>query len=122
MSEPIVRTLASLPSEIVQTAPDVVAAYAHDLSRFTTRALPEAVLMPRSTGEVSQCLAAAHPHGVAVVPRGAGSGLSGGANATPGCVVLSLHRMDRILEVDEADRLAVVQPGVVTAALRAAAE
>lgn len=110
-----------LPPEIVVTDPDVVGSYARDQSRFTEHAQPLAVLMPRSTDEVSQCLRILHQQGLPVVPRGAGSGLSGAANASAGSVVLSLHRMDRILEVNQDDRLAVVQPGVITASLRAAA-
>jgi glycolate oxidase len=58
--------------------------------------------------------------GVPVVPRGAGTGLSGGANAVDGCVVLSLEAMRSILEINRAERLAVVQPGVVNDELRAA--
>ena len=111
-----------LPADIMVTDPDVVASYARDQSRFTDHSLPLAVLMPRSTDEVSLCMKVLHERGVAVVPRGAGSGLSGAANASAGSVVLSLHRMDRILEINQADRLAVVQPGVITATLRAAAK
>lgn len=111
----------SLPREIVISDPDIVASYAHDQSRFTDSAPPAAVLVPRTTAEVSACLAAAHRNSVAVIPRGAGSGLSGAANATAGAVVLSLHRMTAIREIDTVDRLAVVEPGVVTADLRARA-
>src|SRR5512144_303008 len=114
--------LARLPADIVVVDPDVAASYAHDESKFTEHSLPAAVLLPRSTEEVSLCLEAAHDHGVAVVPRGAGSGLSGGANALEGSVVLSLHRMNEILEIDPVERLAVVQPGVVTAILRSAVQ
>lgn len=110
-----------LPAGTVVTDPDVVASYARDQSRFTEHHLPLAVVMPRSTAEVSHTLRVLHELGVPVVPRGAGSGLSGGANATPDGVVLSMHRMNRILEIDPDNRIAVVQPGVVTADLRRAA-
>lgn len=113
--------LSLLPPDVVVTDADVMSAYSRDHSRFTDHALPVAVLMPRTTAEVSLCLRTAQELGVAVVPRGAGSGLSGGANAVPGSVVLSLHRMRKILDLDPGDRLAVVQPGVITADLRAAA-
>ena len=66
---------------------------------------------------VKACAAA----GVPIVPRGAGTGLSGGANAVDGCVMLSLERMDAIVEINTAERLAVVQAGVVNDDLRAAA-
>ncbi|MFF1553286.1 FAD-binding oxidoreductase [Rhodococcus erythropolis] len=75
--------------------------------------------MPSSIEQVSVCLSLAHHHGITLVARGAGSGLSGGANSLAGCVIISLHRMDRIISIDEANRLAIVQPGVITAALRA---
>lgn len=115
------RVLDEISSDITITDPDLLGSYAHDESRFTAHALPVAVLAPRCTDEVSLCLAAAHRHKVPVIPRGAGSGLSGGANATADALVLSLHRMNHVLEVNEADRLAVVQPGVITAELRARA-
>ena len=109
----------TLPADIVVDDPDIVAAYARDQSKFTDVGMPFAVLVPRTTAEVSVCMAAAHRHRVAVVPRGAGSGLSGAANATAGSVVLSLHRMNSIREIDVANRLAVIEPGVITADLRA---
>ena len=112
---------AALPASVVVTDPDIVASYGRDQSRLTAHETPLAVLMPRTTAEVSLCLEVSHELGVHVVPRGAGSGLSGGANATAGSVVLSLHRMDKILEINPGDRLAVVQPGVTTATLRSAA-
>ncbi|WP_328394961.1 FAD-binding oxidoreductase [Nocardia sp. NBC_00416] len=106
--------------EIVISDPDIMAAYTRDESRFTEAAVPLAVLTPRCTDEVAACLRACHELGIPVVPRGAGSGLSGGANAVTGGVVLSLHRMNAILEIDPVERLAVAQPGVVTGDLRAA--
>lgn len=118
----LVRNLQPLlPEGTLVTDPDIVASYSWDQSRLTDRHAALAVVMPRSTAEVSRSLQVMHDLGVPVVPRGAGSGLSGGANAVPSSVVLSLHRMNRILEVDPDNRLAVVQPGVVTADLRRAA-
>ncbi|CAB4740534.1 unannotated protein [freshwater metagenome] len=80
-----------------------------------------ALVRPRTTADVAAALAIAHAHHVPVVVRGAGSGLAGAATAPPGSVVLSTARMARVLELDPVERLAVVQPGVVTADLRAAA-
>ena len=85
------------------------------------RALPTVVALPRTTAEVSDVVKAAGAHGVPVVARGAGTGLSGGAIAEHGGIVVALTRMTSILEIDEANRLAVVEPGVVNIDLSAAA-
>ena len=77
------------------------------------KALPLAVVLPDSTQEVSQVVKAAGHHHVAVIARGAGTGLSGGAIAQRRGIVLALTRMNRILEVDVENQLAVVEPGVV---------
>ena len=108
------------PAGVLVTDPDVVAAYATDQSRLTPRGRPWALAAPRDTDEVSACLRVAAAHDIPVVPRGAGSGLSGGANAPDHSLVLSTHRLDRILEIHVTDQVAVVQPGVITAALRSA--
>ena len=77
------------------------------------KALPLAVVLPDSTGEVSKLIKAAGHHRVPVIARGAGTGLSGGAIAQRGGIVIALTRMTRILEVDVQNQLAVVEPGVV---------
>jgi glycolate oxidase subunit GlcD len=80
-------------------------------------ALPGAVVLPSDKREVAQVVRACRAHGVPFVPRGAGTGLSGGAIALEGGVVIECSRLDRILRVDAEDRIAVVQPGVVNADL-----
>lgn len=82
---------------------------------------PGAVVLPRTTDEVCRSLRAVADHGLPVVPRGAGTGLSGGAVALDGAVVIGTARMNRILEIDAANRRAVLQPGVINAELSAAA-
>ena len=78
---------------------------------------PSAVVLPHSTDEVSRVVRACREHSVPFVPRGAGTGLSGGALANDGAVVIECSRMSRILEVNAEDRYAVVEPGVVNADL-----
>ncbi|WP_166139692.1 FAD-binding oxidoreductase [Nocardioides ochotonae] len=112
---------AVLGPDLYVEDPDVVAAHAGDASEGGGVGGPAGLLRPRTTSDVAAALALAHEHRVPVVPRGAGSGLSGGAQAPAGSVVLSTARMDRVLELDPVERVAVVQPGVVTADLRAAA-
>jgi glycolate oxidase len=108
----------ALGADSVLTDPDVTAAYARDQAMLAPAGTPAAVVFPRSTAEVVAVMEVAARYGIPVVPRGAGSGLVGGANAVDGCITLVLTRMDAVLEVAPADRLAVVQPGVVNKALR----
>ncbi|WP_091554802.1 FAD-binding oxidoreductase [Klenkia taihuensis] len=109
---------AALGRDSVLTDPDVTASYARDQAMLAPAGTPAAVVLPRTTADVSAALRIAHAHGVPVVPRGAGSGLAGAANAVDGAITLVMTRMDKVLEVSTADRLAVVQPGVVNKALR----
>ncbi|MFJ2814204.1 MULTISPECIES: FAD-binding oxidoreductase [unclassified Streptomyces] len=111
------RLLTGLPAEAVLTDPDVTASYAHDMASFCPAGAPAVVVLPRTVEQVQHVLRVATELRVPVVPQGARTGLSGAANATDGCVVLSLTKMDRILEIDPVDRIAVVEPGVVNAAL-----
>src|SRR5271168_5283126 len=76
------------------------------------RVMPSAVVLPRTTEAVQAVVRVCARHKIPFVSRGAGTGLSGGALPFEGCVVISLARMDRILEVDFANRLVVVEPGV----------
>jgi glycolate oxidase subunit GlcD len=77
-------------------------------------------VLPSSTQQVAAVVRACRAAGVPFVPRGAGTGLSGGAHPVPGSVLVECSRMKRILEVDAENRLAVVQPGVVNADLSSA--
>jgi glycolate oxidase len=110
---------AALPADRVLTDPDAMAGYLHDEAEWAPFEPPLAVARPRSTAEVQEVVRFCLAHRLPLLPRGAGTGLSGGANATAGSVVISLAAMNDILEVDEAERLAVVQPGVVNDDLRA---
>ncbi len=116
-----VRLFADLPPDRVVTDPDVLASYSRDTAEWAEAGQPLALVRPLSTAEVAAVVAACTREGIPVVPRGAGTGLSGGANAVDGGIVLSLERMRAILEINPAERLAVVQPGVVNDDLRAAA-
>jgi glycolate oxidase subunit GlcD len=80
-------------------------------------ARPSAVVLPRDASEVQRIVRSCRRHGVPFVPRGAGTGLSGGAVACHGGVVIECARMNRLLRVDAENRVAVVQPGVVNADL-----
>ncbi|HEY8294347.1 MAG TPA: FAD-linked oxidase C-terminal domain-containing protein [Micrococcaceae bacterium] len=122
MSQDFVDSLrAVLPAAQLTTAPEQLRHYAVDQGPVTDFQLPVAVAWARSAGEVQQIVRTAADHRVPVIARGAGTGVSGGAHATAGSLVLSLERMNRILSVSAADEVAVVEPGVVNADLNAAA-
>jgi glycolate oxidase len=98
---------------------------ANDLRIFerdgsVTGALPDAVVLPADRDQVVGVVRLATRHGIPVVPRGAGTGLSGGAVTLRGGIALQLSRMRRILEIDPAARTAVVEPGVVNSDLQQA--
>src|ERR1700731_3360029 len=86
------------------------------------RQLPMVVVLPATTAQVSGVLAYCHAHGVKVVPRGAGTSLSGGALPLGDGVLLGMAKFNRVLDVDFANRVAVVEPGVTNLAVTQAVE
>ncbi len=117
----VARLKAVLPDDGLLSAPEALRVYECDgLAAY--RALPAFVALPRSREEIRGVLLACRDLKVPVVARGAGTGLSGGALPFPGCVLLSLSRMDQILKLDPAARTARVQPGVRNLAISEAAE
>lgn len=107
--------------DAVSTDLDALAATREDRSGLRSPATPLAVVHARSVDEVQRVLRLASETATTVVPRGAGTGLAGGGVADEGAIVLDLSRMNRILEIDEADELAVVEPGVLNGDLNDAA-
>lgn len=110
-----------LAPDRLTTEPAALAAYATDRSGTRPVGSPLAVVHARRTEDVTVTLRHAHALRVPVVPRGAGTGLSGGASAGEGTLVLDLSGMNRVLELSADDQLAVVEPGVITADLDRAA-
>ena len=100
----------------VSTSPEELVVYSYDATQ--RESLPWAVVRPRSSREISEILKLANRERFPVVPRGAGTGMSGGSVPVQGGVVLSLERMNNILEIDEQDFIAVVEPGVITGDLQ----
>jgi glycolate oxidase len=90
--------------------PEDLATY--EMDGTIEKSMPYAVALPASTEEVAKCVRACRELGVAITPRGAGTGLSGGSVPAKRGVVISTARMRRILEIDPVDRIAVVEPGV----------
>lgn len=106
-----------LPANCLVTDADLMESYRYDRAMFSAAGRPIAVVLAREIQHVQHVVRVATRFGVPVVAQGARSGLSGAANAVDGCIVLSLERMNRILEIDVANRVAVVEPGVFNADL-----
>lgn len=97
----------------VLTGADINSDYSHDEMPEYGYYMPDAVIEAQSAGEISEILKYANRHHIAVTPRGSGTGLCGGAVPVCGGVVLSLLRMDRVLEIDEENLTATVEPGLL---------
>jgi len=100
-----------LGKERILTSKEDLLSYAYDA--YVQEYLPEAVLFPKTSAEVSQIMKVARTHRVFVTPRGAGSGLAACGLAKQGGVVLCFTMMNRVLEINKPNRYAVVEPGVV---------
>jgi glycolate oxidase len=94
--------------------------YRRDETAYIPAGLPGAVSLPTRTEEVAELVRLCAAHDIPIVPRGAGSGLSGGANGLDGALTIAFTAMDRILEIDTANLCVVTQPGVINATLKAA--
>src|SRR5215469_2555830 len=121
MNDALSQLHSAVPDAAVITDPDLMAAYRRDETPAVTAGQPCCVVLARTTQDVAAALTWAQQHGVPVVPRGAGTGLAGGATATDGCLVLSTARMTGIRELDPVNEIAVAEAGVLNADLDRAA-
>lgn len=110
-----------LPADILVTEPGIMAGYRTDRAPWAAAGHPAAVVRPRHTSHVQATVRACHDLRVPVVTRGAGTGLTGAANAVDGGIVLSTERLNEIIEINAAERYAVVRPGLTSDALRSEA-
>lgn len=119
-ADPVRALTDELPADVVVTDPDVVEPYRHDRAMTVVPGRSLALVRAAETAHVRATLRVASEHRVPVVPRGAGTGLSGGSAAIDGCVVLSTERMRR-LDVDPTTMVAVVGPGPLNVEVKEAA-
>lgn len=115
----LAELVTELPEGTVVTDPDILASYRQDRAADPNAGMPLAVVRPHRTEEVQAVMRWASANKVPVVPRGAGTGLSGGATAIDGGLVLSTEKM-RDISVDTVTRTAVVQPGLLNAEVKKA--
>ncbi len=113
--------IRALGAESVIDDTDILESYARDETSDLS-ARPDIVVRAAGTGDISETMKICERIGVPVIPRGAGTGVTGGAVAVSGGVVLSLERMNRIIEIDEKNMVALVEPGVITGDLQKAAQ
>jgi glycolate oxidase len=113
----VAALIAELPDGVVVTDPDILEAYRQDRAADPSAGTPLAVVRPRRTEEVQTVMRWASANKIAVVPRGMGTGLSGGATALNGGIVLSTEKM-RDITVDPVTRTAVAQPGLLNAEVK----
>jgi glycolate oxidase len=118
-ASPLVRELLeALGDDRVLHLPEDLLVYEYDAT--IDRAVPDAVVLPTSTDEVATAVRIAEAHGAPVTPRGSGTGFAGGALPVEGGVLIAMTRMNRIREIDRANRFAVVEPGVINLHLQEA--
>src|SRR5664279_4468507 len=108
-----------LPADRIVADPAVLAGLSHDEAEWAPVGTAAVAVRARSEAEVQAVVRVAAELGVPVVPRGAGTGLSGGANAVDRCIVLDLSRMTAVLDIDAENLVCVVQPGIVNNDLKA---
>jgi glycolate oxidase len=121
MADELDALIAALPDGRVIADPDIIESYRRDQTAVVAPGKPLCVVAARSTAEVTETMRWASKHRVPVVPRGGGTSLAGGASAIDGCVMLSMTRMDQILEMVPDDDFAVAEAGVLNASLDRAA-
>src|SRR5690349_14950382 len=109
-----------LPGDRLVVDPDVLAAISHDEAEWAPAGKAVAGVRARTEAEVQHVVRTCAELGAPIVPRGAGTGLSGGANAVSGSVILDLSRMNQVLEIDPDNLVCVVQPGAVNNDVKAA--
>ena len=118
MNKSVIKILTSIIGhENISTAPEELSCYSYDGTGQIY--MPDAVVFPESAEEISAILKAANEYDFPVVPRGAGTGMTGGSLPVEGGVVIVTSRMNRIVEIDPDNMIAVVEPGVITGELQA---
>jgi glycolate oxidase len=120
MTDPIEALRAVLAPDRVLTDAASLDRYSHDDAEWASFELPLAVVLARSTADVAAVVTWAAHNQVRVVPRGAGTGLSGGANSIARCVIVSLELMTDVLEINVEERYARAEAGLINNDLRAA--
>lgn len=120
LKESLYKSLYTITGGNATIKPEDLCCYAYDATGRIF--LPDVVVFPASTAEVSNILSVASTQNIPVIPRGSGSGMTGGSLAVKGGIVMVMSRMNRILEIDCDNLIAKVEPGVITGEFHKAVE
>ncbi len=118
--EAVEALVRALPADRLVVDPQALQGISHDEAEWAPVGTPAVAVRARAESDVQTAVRIAAEFGIPVVPRGAGTGLSGGANAVDGCVIVDLSGMTAVLDIDADNMTCVVQPGVVNCDLKAA--
>jgi len=123
VTHPIIEELTTIVGRNnISTNKSEMEGYAYDETPLAIPHVPQVIVRPTDTSSIAKLLAFASEKRIPVTPRGAGTGLSGGCTPIYGGIVLSLERMNRILEIDRDNFVAIVEPGVTLSDLRSQVE
>ena len=122
MNSTIKQLLELFTPQIVTTDGDILKSYAHDEAILAPYQLPLAVVRPTSSEQLQTLVSFCNSKQLPIIARGAGTGLSGAANAVAGSIVVSFEKMNRIINIDANEGIAIVEPGVVNDDLREACD
>lgn len=100
------------------TDAEIIASYSRDYALYSPNGTALALVRAKNVDDVQATMRFAHSHGIAVVPQGARTGISGGANAVDNCILLNVSEMNRILEVNKMDACVTVEPGIINQELK----
>ncbi|MBF0378630.1 MAG: FAD-binding protein [Desulfamplus sp.] len=120
LKESLYKSFNKITNGYATVSPEELCCYAYDATGQTF--MPDIVVFPSSTSEVSQILEIASKEKIPVIPRGSGSGMTGGSLAVQGGIVMAMSRMNRIIEIDCDNLTAKVEPGVITGEFHKAVE
>ncbi|MAI88657.1 MAG: FAD-binding oxidoreductase, partial [Candidatus Marinimicrobia bacterium] len=118
MNEAKKELIDILPKDSIEFNSEILKNFSQDRAIIEPYGNAIALVMPKSKQEILSVVKIANKFKIPIVPRGAGTGLTGGSNAIDNCILLSLHRLNKILSIDVSNRMAIVEPGVINSAIK----
>ena len=107
-----------LSKDSIEFNPEILKNFSQDRAIIEPFGKPVALVIPKSKKEIVNIVKIANKFNIPIVARGAGTGLTGGSNAIENCILLSMHRLNKILSIDVSNRIAIVEPGVINSKIK----